>query len=692
MPERTPATTAHPRRRFVLFIYRIYGNFRIRRTIKKFVKIGAALVFYAFFALFFLTGTSLYAQKERQKFKKGGVLQLNDSVTTYGQSGIFDFPNLNKIPFFYNADKIKAIQKADKDGDEKAVYPLLKDYVIRFGIENFGKNAPMIWKLAKLSEKYGPKGEALLLYKLVLKHHQQGLNLNEVYARHDSVERDAHKYFVPLNYYYELVAYRKDIDTLRPPHAVLVNMGDQINSAKEDYGPAIGVADNVMLFTSKRNNHPDGLQRVFDEDLFFSTRVDSIWGDAKEFKSINTSFNEGSACLSADGKLLIFSRCNSPDSQGNCDLYSATLQDSIWINVKNLGANVNSTGWESQPSLSHSSDTLFFASNRLGGFGATDIYYSVKDPKGVWGKAQNAGPIINTIMAEVSPFFHHKFNVLYFSSNGHPLNFGDFDIYKSYWQGKNWGEPKNIGPLVNGEGSEYYFTIDSHSSELYYARSNGDDRRNLDLYSFPVPMEAQPEAIVAVKGSLKDKQGRPLKGIVSIIDLDKGVEVAPKFIREDGTFDFSLINKRNYLLIIQGDDFFRIEEIFFLDGPMEIDKIAEPIESSIAFQSLEFENGKANILEAMHNDLNKLGNFLIDHPELKLTISGHTDSAGKEEANLRLSQARADAIKYYLTYQFKIDPDRVTAIGYGSAKPIAQELTDDHKQLNRRVEFNISKN
>jgi len=654
------------------------------------VKIGANVVFYAFFALFFLEGTGLYAQKERQKFKKGGVLQLNDSVTTYGQSGIFDFPNLTKVAYFYNAEKIKAIQKADNAGDNEKLYPLLKDYVLRFGIENFSKNAPMIWKLAKLSDKYGPKGEAILLYKLVLKHHQQGLNINDVYARHDSVEKDMKKYYVPLDYYYELVSYRRDIDTLRPPQSVLVNMGDLINSSKEDYGPTIGPADNIMLFTSKRNVHPDGIQRVFDEDLFYTTRVDSVWQQAKEFKRINTSFNEGSACISSDGKTMIFSRCNSPDSFGSCDLYSAVMQaDSTWTDIKNIGLNVNSTGWDSHPSLSHSSDTLFFASNRLGGFGLNDIYYTIRDTKGVWGKAQNAGPIVNTIQSEVSPFFHHKFNVLYFSSNGHPLNFGDFDIYKTYWQGRNWGEPKNIGPLVNGEGSEYYFTIDSKSHELYYARSNGDDRKNLDLYSFLVPMEAQPEAIVPITGTLKDKTGKALKGIVSIIDLDKGVEVAPKFIREDGSFDFSLINKRNYLLIIQGDEFFRIEEIFFLDGPMAFNKIAEPIESSIAFESVEFENGKSNILEGMHKDLDKLGNFLIDHPELKLTISGHTDSAGKEDANLRLSQARADAIKYYLTYQFKVDPDRVNAIGYGSSKPIAQELSDDHKQLNRRVEFNI---
>jgi outer membrane protein OmpA-like peptidoglycan-associated protein len=316
----------------------------------------------------------------------------------------------------------------------------------------------------------------------------------------------------------------------------------------------------------------------------------------------------------------------------------------------------------------------------------------VKDKDGNWQKSQNIGPIINTRGHEVSPFFHHRFNVLYFSSNGQPLNFGDFDIYKAYRTKNAWGEPKNIGPLVNGPGSEYYFTIDSESSTLYYARSDAQDISNLDLHSFPVPMEAQPEAIVTLKGSLINSETKkPFKGIVSIIDLDKGVEVAPKFIRPDGSFDFKLINKRNYLLIIQGDDFFRIEEVFFMDGDMEINKETEPIESKIAFKSLEFENGKADILTSMHQDLTKLANFMIDHPRFKLNISGHTDAQGKEESNLRLSQARADAIKAYLVYEFKIESQRIDAHGYGSSKPIVDENTDNANKLNRRVEFNITK-
>src|SRR5690606_39770362 len=290
------------------------------------------------------------------------------------------------------------------------------------------------------------------------------------------------------------------------------------------------------------------------------------------FKTINTPYNEGSASLSRDGKYLFFARCNSPDGMGNCDIYVATLKaDSTWGDVKNLGPNINSISWDSQPSLSHSGDTLFFASDRIGGFGFSDIYFSVKDSKGNWQKAQNAGPIINTRGFEVSPFFHHRFNVLYFSSTGHPLNFGDFDIYKAYRQGSGWSEPLNEGPLVNGAGSEYYFTIDSESKDLFYARSTSEDIENLDIYSFPVPMGAQPEAVAKLKGSLTNARTKePMRGIVTVIDLDKGVEVEPKFLRPDGSFDFRLINKRNYLLIIQGDDFFRIEELFFMDGDVEM--------------------------------------------------------------------------------------------------------------------------
>jgi outer membrane protein OmpA-like peptidoglycan-associated protein len=651
--------------------------------------------FFIFLSAFYtISITTLLAQKP-SKYRKSGVVQLNDSVTRYSQSDIFSFPNLNKVKLYTNAGEQKEIKKLEASGDQKKLYLALRKYVKQFGIENFSQHTSMIWQLAQLSAKHGQPGEAILLYKLVLKHHRQNVNVKQVQSEYDTLRQGEIDYFVPLKEYYELVAFRKEIDTLRPPHGVLLKMPEWVNSGKADYGPTIGNLDNILMFTSKRNRHQHALGKTFNEDIFFTTKVNHQWMEAEPFKTINTQSNEGSACLSKDGKQLYFARCNSPDSHGSCDLFAAELRaDSTWGNVKNLGTNINTHAWDSHPSLSRSGDTLFFASDRLGGFGLSDLYYSIKGKDGKWQKAMNAGPVINTRGNEVSPFFHHRYNVLYFSSNGHPLNFGDFDIYKSYKENNNqWGEPKNIGPLVNGPGSEYYFTIDSESSQLYYARSEQDDLENLDLHSFPVPMEAQPLATANLHGSLLNSQTKkPFTGIVSVIDLDHGVEVAPKYIRPDGSFDFQLINKRNYLLIIQGDDFFRIEEIFFMDGDMEINKETDPIESKIAFKSLEFENGKADILPSMHEDLNQLANFMLDHPRFKLNISGHTDSQGSEDTNLRLSQARADAIKAYLIYEFNIEAARIEARGYGSSKPIVAEEHDDHRKLNRRVEFEITKN
>lgn len=650
--------------------------------------------FFILIAAFWLLlhGPSM-AQKPKKNFKKGGLVQLNDSLTNYSQSDIFVFPNTNNIKYYRDEAKLGRIKVLGPAGDFEEEYAEMKAYVKNFGPENFTRDAQMLWDLARLSQKMGPPGEAVLLYKLVLKHLPQTIDGKKVQSEFDTLTRNEADLYVPLAQYYELVAYRKEIDTLRPPQGVLLNMGEAINSDKADYGPTIGNVDNVLLFTSKRNSNADPLNKTYNEDLFYAHKYDTIWGFAEELKNINTRFNEGSGCLSKDGRQLYFARCNSPDGYGSCDIFVADLRaDSTWGDVKNLGPNINSLGWDSHPSLSHSGDTLFFASDRMGGFGFSDIYFSVRNKDGLWQKAKNLGPIVNTRGAEVSPFFHHKFNVLYFSSNGQPLTFGDFDIYKVNKGIQTWNEPKNVGPLVNGPGSEYYFTIDSESDYLYYARSSENDIENLDLHSFPVPMEAQPEATAKLKGSLINAETKkPFKGIVSIIDLDEGVEVAPKFLREDGSFDFSLINKRNYLLIIQGDDFFRIEELFFMDGDMEMNREADPIESKIAFQSLEFENGKADILPAMHTDLDRLANFMIDHPNLKLEISGHTDSQGNEDSNLRLSQARADAIKAYLIYQFKIAPARIEAHGYGSSKPIVEEKSEDERKLNRRVEFEISR-
>jgi outer membrane protein OmpA-like peptidoglycan-associated protein len=639
--------------------------------------------------LFWLGFIIVEAQKVHKKILSADSVVVTDSIVRYSQSDIFDFPNVSNVDFYYNKKKLNRLMEYVNSGQEDKAYLAIRDYVRSYGIENFRKAPGLIWDLARSSKKYGLPGEALQLYKLAIKHYAVGMDTTTLFKEFDSLNRDKVRYYVPIERYQQMVAARRDVDTLIAPRPAKMNMGTDVNSKKEDYAPSMSSGDNLLLFTSKRNSH-NTIPPKYDEDIFFSKREYDVWTKAKEFHKINTSYNEGSGCISPDGSTIIFSRCMAPGSLGNCDLYEATLQaDSTWGNIRNLGEAINSSGWDSHPSLSHAGDTLFYASNRAGGFGMSDIYYSIRKEDGNWMYSRNAGPLINTRASEVSPFFHHKDNVLYFSSDGHTINFGKFDIYKTVLDAYNWSEPRNVGPLVNGKGDEYYFTIDSKSEMLYFARSSEYELQNLDLHAFPVPMEAQPGALAKLYGTLKNREGKPIHGIVSVIDLDKGIEVAPKYTREDGSFDFDLIDKRNYLLVVQGDEFFRIEEIFYLNGDTQMNEVTEPIDRKIEFKSIEFESGKAEILDVMKEDLAKVGQFMLDNPEMRLSISGHTDNDGDAQVNIELSQFRADAIKEYLVTKFNLDDQRIGSVGYGSKKPIVRELTEKDKQVNRRVEFEI---
>ncbi len=653
-------------------------------------------ILFLLFSLIFLSITHLaLGQKKKDKEKKKKEKQTEEPapLPTEVKFDIYDFKNMNRITDYYDKGKMQKLRELEEKKDWEKLYGSLHDYVKNFAVENFYKDTYWIWRLAKLTELYGDMEEARMLYKLVLRHHHEGINLQEIEIYYDTLNIQETQRYVPLDYYYELVEYRKSIDTLRPPRGVLLNIGPTVNSRDADYGPSLSADNTKLIFTARREETQRGLQTIKNEDLYSSAFDGRLWSLSEPLDNVNTIYNEGSACQSRDGQRLYFSRCESPDGFGSCDLYMASLDaDSTWREVVNLGPNINSVGWDSQPSLSLNEDTIFFASDRIGGFGLSDIYYSVKDKSGDWTPARNLGPVVNTRGNDVSPFFHPEFKVLYFSSNGQLYNFGEFDIYKAYSENGNWTEPLNIGPLVNGRGSEYYFTIDSKANRLFYARSVSEDLTKLDIYSFPLPMEAQPLAVTPVTGSLTDgNSGDPFGGIVSIIDLEQGVEVAPQFLNEQGRFEFDLINQRNYLLVIQGDDFFRIEEMFFLDGPREFNFTTEAISSRIQFESIEFANGMSDLQSQMYGDLNKIVNFMYDNPDFKIKISGHTDSDGPAELNLKLSQERAQNIRDYIVIFGGIEPERVGHQGFGSSQPLVEGTSEEAKAINRRVEFEISR-
>lgn len=678
-------------------------------------------------------------KEDKPKPKGFSVLTTEVAKQDYSfQAYEFFFPNINKVFEYKNPELLKIVFNGEnkirsaKDEGERLFLlrdhiPVLESYVSQFGIRNFYNETHWLWRLGQAYEKIGQRDKAKSLFRLTLKHTRQ--DVTRIARHYDSVTVNSREYYVPLKYYYELVEYRKNIDTLRPPESVLTPMSENVNDPKyNDYAPALSFTNDTLLFTSKRKPRKANPKQM-NEDLYMSRYDEGIWEECKPLTDINTEFNEGSAVFGKNGKELIFTRCDAPDGYGNCDLYIAYwVEDEKgkgkWTDITNLGPRVNGLAWESHPSLSPSGDTLYFASNRLGGFGLSDIYFTVRQKNGTWSLAENIGPVVNTRHNEVSPFFHPVHSVLYFSSDGQMLNFGNveiynniykpyfdktryregknlkasspaakqtFDIYKSYYRDGQFQEPKNVGPLINGPGDEYYFTINRNSSKLFFAKSPDTSIHNLNLYSFPLPMEAQPLATTKLSGQLLDEMGFPFRGIVAVIDVERGIEVAPRAIRPDGTFDFDLIKDSKYLLVIQGDEFFRIEEMFVLHGDTTIAKTAKNIKNTkITFQSIQFTEASDEVLPSMFEDLQNIINFLVDNPRYRLQISGHTDLRGDKKNNLRLSQARANAIKAYLCEGGIIKPWRIEAIGFGDAKPLVQvEKTEADRERNRRVEFEL---
>jgi outer membrane protein OmpA-like peptidoglycan-associated protein len=669
----------------------------------------------------FFFSLSLLAQNENNKTYQASKIQ-DSSLHKENKDGLHHlyFPELYNEKLYYNKKELAEINTLFKEKNTIELIPLLEEYVAQFRIENFSQDTDLLWKLAQLYEINERMVEAKSVYRLVLKHHrkdkiqeiQQYFKINEHYDDLTDLERH---HYVPLDYYYELLEARTKIDTLIPPHSVLLNMGDEINQKNiPDYAPSINFNDQLMIFTKRTLDSKSlGVKKSFNENLYYSQQVNGLWESAKPFpKPILSLCNEGSAIMTLDGETLYFTRCivpeysyDCPDCIGDCDIYSSTknVDDSTWNEPLNLGTNINTVTWESQPTLSQSEDTLYFVSDRKDGFGMTDIYFTYKNDLGEWVSAINMGPIINTRGSEFSPFLSK--DVFYFSSNGQILNLENhlgerptktLDIYKAYKYKDYWQEPLNVGPLVNGPGNEYYFSMDKSVKNLYYAKTEEDveDNHYTDLFSFPVPMEAQPTATTTLNGVLADNEtGDPYKGIVSIIDMENGIEVAPREVRKDGTYEFDLIDHNRYLLVVQGDDFFRIEKLFELDGDTTIAVEAVSISNrKLSFSSIEFEKGKSKILEDMAKDLWDVINFMVDHRSFNLTIGGHTDSHGDSKLNLILSQDRANAIKNFLVEKGLIDEERITPIGYGDTMPImSPELTDEDKRINRRVEFNISR-
>ncbi|MCS6789843.1 MAG: OmpA family protein [Bacteroidia bacterium] len=607
----------------------------------------------------------------------GGTYLRSEQNEEWGVAQPFSFPNLfqGDKPF-RNERLLRQLEKAEASDNLRLVDSLLRHYISQFNVHNFRDTTSLqlIWRWAQIREYFQDTALAVYLYGLCLRNmHTPPSPVRVAYKR---LRERWHSDWVPFEYYKKIVRLRQKIDTLQPPKGVLLSLGPHINSPYPDYAPYMHPSGGVLIFTSRREDYLPAIDpdHIRNEDLYYAERdmVRSGFRPAKKFHDvINSPYNEGSACLNAEGTLLIFARCDAPEGYGSCDLYESRYENGHWQQPRNLGPHINSKYWDSHPFLLGDS-LLFFASNRPSGFGQSDIYVSRKGPNGEWLPPQNLGPIINTAGDEVTPYFYEAYQTLYFSSTGQPVGYGGYDIYKSRWNGSFWSEPRNLGPLVNTDGDEYYFTIDGRGNKIYYARASRKSPRNFDLYSFELPMEARPDAITKLSGYLIDSlTGQPLVGIIIAIDLTQGTEITPVFANRHGYFEFHLVQNRQYQLMILDTHLIRIPDTVALidDHTYSIFLNTAQLQRPYVLENLEFPTNSAEIPPESYARLDFIASFLSKYPFVTLHVEGHTDATGDPAYNRKLSEMRAENIRRYLLQATGLPPDRITAKGYGPAPP-----------------------
>jgi outer membrane protein OmpA-like peptidoglycan-associated protein/Tfp pilus assembly protein PilF len=475
----------------------------------------------------------------------------------------------------------------------------------------------------------------------------------------------------------------------RPVAFKPVNMGPEINTADDEYLPVATADESMLIFTRKINNN---------EDFYKSVNNNGKWQIATYLSDqINTpQYNEGAQSISQDGKYLFFTGCNRPDGMGRCDIYIAQKKGDDWGKPFDLSAPVNTSGWESQPSISADGRTLYFVSNRKGGYGGYDIWKSTLSKKG-WGEPENLGPNINTAYNEQSPFIHPDDSTLYFCSNGWP-GLGNKDLFVSRLDkdGK-WQKPENLGYPINTNGDENGLTLTANGNYAFFASDNLNGYGGYDIYTFELPANVRPHVVTYVKGNVNDaKSKEPLEAAVEIIDLQSNQPVYQDYSSiDEGSFLATLISGKNYGLNISKSGYLFYSENFSLIGhqakkTFNISVSLSPIElgGKVILKNIFFDTGKFDLEAESKAELLKLIEFLNTNPTVHIEISGHTDNVGRDQINQTLSENRARSVYQYLVTN-GITPTRLVYKGYGKTQPIAPNDTEENRAKNRRTEFKV---
>lgn len=468
-----------------------------------------------------------------------------------------------------------------------------------------------------------------------------------------------------------------------------------LNRFQLQYFPVLTADQSTIIFTRR-----EGVAAQYDEDIVISKKgSDGNWQQPTSIsKKVNTPNNEGTTAISADGRMLIFTSCVGRKGYGSCDLFVTYKTGEEWSEPENLGPQINSAAWESQPSLSADGRTLYFVSDRPTGYGKRDIWVSHYGEEG-WSKAENLGNKINTADDEVSPFIHANNQTLYFASKGHP-GFGGFDLFSADLTEVGWTNPENVGYPLNNSDDQVSLFITSDGKKGYYSYEENYRTAyySSKLYEFDVPEAIQVEnRSNYVKGKVYDAKSKaPLRAQIELYDIAKDELISAVtadsisgnylIVLTQGSEYALYVSKPNYLFQSLSFDYSEKEDF----EPIHIDVFLEPLTTGITttLKNIFFDTDQYTLRPKSKTELEKVITFLKNNPSVKVGIGGHTDDIGSDDYNKNLSLQRAKSVYEHLI-KHGVAPQQLQYKGYGESKPIVPNDSEANRQMNRRIDFTI---
>ncbi|WP_202552393.1 OmpA family protein [Ginsengibacter hankyongi] len=489
------------------------------------------------------------------------------------------------------------------------------------------------------------------------------------------------------------------------------NIGPKINTEFDELRPTISADGNLLFFI--RQNHPFNTKYNVvpnSQDIWFSER-DSTgkWSEAVHLGyPLNTTEYNAVFWISPDNnRILIRNAFIDGDYFGNGVSMCYLTKYGNWskpqmLQIKNYDK--YDRGNQYGATMANDGQTLLLYMSQKEGSFNNDIYVCFLQKDGTWSEPKSLGKKINLPKYnEMTPYLASDGVTLYFSSD-RPGGLGDNDIWWSKrlddsWQ--KWSDPVDLGSPINTPDWDAFFTLDA-GGEYAYMTTSQDSYGASDIVRIKLLEKEKPNPVVLVDGNVYDaKTKKPLSASLVYETLPDGTEAGNGISNPiDGAFKIVLPYDKNYSIRATADHYFAISENLNLDslikaGYKEVHKdlYLVPIEVGqvVRLNNVFFDFDKWDLRPESFIELNRVVKLLNENPSIEIEMSAHTDSRGSDEYNFKLSDNRARSVMEYIISK-GIDSSRITSHGYGETKPVATNDTDEGRQLNRRVEFKILKN